>query len=129
MKFQELLQPLSFRGLKGASVVRKDAKWTPPASHWLKISTDGACKLSSGVLHVVVVEGTLMDSGLSIAWKMGVSSSGIETDSREVVNLLEHGTEPGFGSSMLPAIADLMQRMKKLGFASTFYFSRRESGC
>ncbi|KAK8622037.1 hypothetical protein V6N13_097664 [Hibiscus sabdariffa] len=89
-KASRALATLEFSGPKGASVVRKDVKWTPPASHWLKINTDGACKLSSGC---AACGGAGRDNG--------------DSGSRNQVLYLMRNYE---GSSMLPAIAVLMQR-------------------
>ncbi|KAL4367798.1 hypothetical protein GQ457_05G016360 [Hibiscus cannabinus] len=117
--------------------------WIAPPEHWIKINTDGARSITSGLASCggvgrdfsgtwcfgfsrdlglcSVLEAELWGvyEGLTTAWSLGYPRVIVEMDCRDAYDMLVHGNPRHLGSSLLPGILELQQRCWEIQFRFT----------
>ncbi|KAK9041594.1 hypothetical protein V6N11_016688 [Hibiscus sabdariffa] len=117
--------------------------WIAPPEHWIKINTDGARSITSGLASCggvgrdssgtwcfgfsrdlglcSVLEAELWGvyEGLTTAWSLGYPRVIVEMDCRDAYDMLVHGNPRHLGSSLLPGILELQQCCWEIQFRFT----------
>ncbi|KAE8679315.1 hypothetical protein F3Y22_tig00111402pilonHSYRG01195 [Hibiscus syriacus] len=115
-------------------------QWEPPPAGWYKLNSDGARNIETGettcggavrdpnerwiigyskaIGRCSVLDAELWGVvvGLEVAWNLGLRDVMIETDNKDVIQLLQQRKEMNQSSSMIPYVVRLLQQECNLRF-------------